>query len=419
MAEISTLAAHISAATCRWMSLIAEFDRRQGWGGSGCVSCGHWVAFQCSMSLGAARDHVRVARRLEELPAIRASFACGELSYSKVRALTRIDGIADEQAVLELARHATAAQLERMVGAFRGVTREEADNAHTERFFRIDFQDDGSARIRGRLPAETAQRLMGALELANERRERPVLQAHEREYAGARDADALLWLADTAISGPDAGRSGGDREQVMVHVDAQTLCADTDGSDTPRCELADGTPMAAETVRRLCCDAAIVTALERDGSTLSVGRKTRSIPPSIRRALRSRQPTCQFHGCTNTKWLDAHHIKHWAHGGHTRLDNLVHLCHHHHQLFHEGGYTLDGVAPDGTLDIRNHRGVQLTPLPRARRGSCTQLVDDHARSGLAPAADTIQQLSYTARMDLGLCVDALLKWTDHGDGPEP
>ena len=88
--EIVELAAQIHAATCRWLGLVAEFDRREGWKAWGCRSCAHWVAWRCSLSDVAARDQVRVARRLEGLPLVRAAYAAGELSYSKVRALTRV-----------------------------------------------------------------------------------------------------------------------------------------------------------------------------------------------------------------------------------------------------------------------------------------------------------------------------------------
>jgi hypothetical protein len=116
--EITELASHIHAATCRWLGLVAEFDRRRGWGQAGCKSCAHWISWRCAIAPSAAREHVRVAHRLEELPQIRAAFAAGRLSYSKVRALTRVENVAREEILLRLAEHATAAQLERMLRAY-------------------------------------------------------------------------------------------------------------------------------------------------------------------------------------------------------------------------------------------------------------------------------------------------------------
>ena len=88
--EITGGAVRLAAATTAWLRLVAEFDRREGWHAIGVLSCAHWLAWQCGMSPGTAREHVRVARRLTALPRITAAFAEGRLSYSKVRALTRI-----------------------------------------------------------------------------------------------------------------------------------------------------------------------------------------------------------------------------------------------------------------------------------------------------------------------------------------
>jgi Domain of unknown function (DUF222) len=134
--EIGELAAHIHAGTSRWLALVAEFDRREGWADWGCKSCAHWISHTCALGPLAAREHVRVARRLSELPRIRAAFDTGELSYSQVRALSRVATPELEPTLLEIARHATAAQLERTLRAYRGVVARElspADLAHGER----------------------------------------------------------------------------------------------------------------------------------------------------------------------------------------------------------------------------------------------------------------------------------------------
>ena len=125
-AELATLAAHLYAGTCRWLELVGELDRRGGWTEEGCGSCADWIAWRCALTPRAAREHVRVARRLPELPRTHAAFACGELSYAKVRALTRVATTETEDELLELARLCTAAQLERTVRAYRRVTTDEA-----------------------------------------------------------------------------------------------------------------------------------------------------------------------------------------------------------------------------------------------------------------------------------------------------
>src|SRR5918992_3203233 len=166
--QITELASQIHADTCRWLGLVAEYDRREGWAQWGCRSCAHWVSWRCGIAPVAAREHVRVARRLEQLPLIRRAFAEGRLSYSKVRALTRVEGIEREAELLELASHATAAQLERLVRAYRGVVAVErvAAGGRSDRWVDWTHDDDGSLLLRARLPAEEGAVVLAALEAA-------------------------------------------------------------------------------------------------------------------------------------------------------------------------------------------------------------------------------------------------------------
>src|SRR3954447_3190602 len=164
--EIVRLAADMEAAMCRWLDLVAEFDERCGWHEQGCKNCAAWVAWRCGLGGEAARERVRVARRLQEMPLVHAAFSRSELTYSKVRALTRIEDLGDEARMVELARNHTAEQLERMVRAYRGVVRpEDAERAHEDRFLDWSIDpDDGSYRFRGKLSAEQAAVLIKAIE---------------------------------------------------------------------------------------------------------------------------------------------------------------------------------------------------------------------------------------------------------------
>lgn len=432
--EITLLGAQINAATCRWLGLVAAFDACDGHLHWGQASCADWVAWRCSMSPATAREHVRVARWLAGQPEVRECFARGELSFSKVRALSRLGPLTAPADALAMAREATAAQLERIVAATRRVGRDDAARAQADRHLDLYIDDDGCAVLRARIPGEDGALVLRALEAALERladgdRDRDGrgvddVSAETREPQRARNADALVLLADTALAAADAERTGGDRHQVVVHVDVATLAATeaqeaaaTDGRAGPHtCRLAEGAAIAAETARRLACDASIVAALERDGATLSVGRKRRSIPPAIRRALRRRDACCAFPGCTRTRWLDAHHIEHWAHGGHTSLDNLVHLCHHHHQLVHEGGWTLARGA-DGAPVVTSPQGRRLAAAVAPRRGSCDRMLARQQRDGTTPSLPALAEVSRGARFDLGLAVDELLTATAAPPGP--
>jgi hypothetical protein len=383
--EITDLACRIHAATCRWLELVAEYDRREGWAQWGCKSCAHWISHQCGIAPGAAREQVRVARRLQELPQVRAAFARGELSYSKARALTRVENVEREQDLLDLARHATASQLERLVRGHRRVVTAErmAAGGEPERWVNVEHDEDGSLLLQARLPAEEGALVLAALDAARDQLAAADVSA-ETPPAGdpsppadsddvsaetpaprgpVARADALVALADAYLAGARGSRSGGDRYQVVVHVDTATLSGDGDGDgDGERCELDHGPPLAAATARRLACDASLVHVLERDGTPLDVGRKTRSIPPALRRALAARDGGCRFPGCTSHRFVDAHHIEHWADGGRTNLDNLVLLCRHHHRLLHEGGYTVS--SREGRLTFRRPDGRRIHPCPQ-------------------------------------------------------
>ena len=411
--EITTLASQIHAATCRWLELVAEYDAREGWAQWGCRSCAHWVSWQCGIAPGPAREHVRVARRLRELPAIRASFAAGELSFSKVRALTRVENVEREADLLELARHATASQLERLLRAYRGVvaTERAAAGARPERWLAIDHDDDGGVVVRGRFPAEEGALVVAALEAAHDelaRREDGADEERDVPAGTPREvrADALVVVADTFLAGGHGSRTGGDRYQVLVHVDAPVLAR---VDESGRCELDDGAPVAVETARRLACDASVVRLLERDGKPLRIGRKTRSIPPALRRALSARDRGCRFPGCGSRRFVDAHHIEHWADGGPTDLDNLVQLCGAHHRLLHEGGFGVNRSA-SGVLIFRRPDGRRIPDCPQPRA--------QPRRLERPRRPDACMPLSHD-RLDLELAVDAVLTFAPMATGEPP
>jgi hypothetical protein len=361
-AQITELAGHLNAANYRWLLLIAEFDRRRGWADGKLPSCAHWLNFKCGLNLGAAREKVRVGHALAALPKIAASMARGELSYSKVRALTRVACTATEDTLLMIALHGTAFHVERLVSGFRRAQEAEAlsreAQQHTQRSVNYWFAEDGSLVFKARLPAVAGALLIQALDAALEvipQKEIRAQGVEERSisYASLR-ADALAVVAEgflaapAAASGtadrPTADRPTADRYQVVVHVDAETLHERSPG----RCELEHGPSIPIETARRLSCDASLIKVVENEkGEPLDVGRKTRSIPTAIRRALNTRDAGCRFPGCTHRRYVDAHHIEHWADGGETKLTNLVTLCRLHHRLVHEGEISIRTLL-DGT-----------------------------------------------------------------------
>ncbi len=239
------------------------------------------------MDRRSAREHVRVARSLRDLPLIREKFGRGELSYSKVRAITRIATPEQEVELVEMARFVTAAQLERLVRGYRrAVSRESAEALHRERFLSHCWDEDGCLCMRGRLSPEDGATFLKALEAGG-----AAIRKHSEHVSQpVNNADVLMLLADSALANDPDVRPAGERYQVVVHVDAAALSGD--GANAC-CGLDDGPAISAETARRLSCDASLVPMLNGPKGTLDVGRKTRAIPPSLRRALDARDQGCQ------------------------------------------------------------------------------------------------------------------------------
>ena len=381
-AELATLAAHVYAGTCRWLELVAELDRRSGWAAAGLRSCAEWIAWRCALTPRSAREHVRVARALESLPLTHVSFAHGELSYAKVRAVTRVATPESEQELLELARICTASQLERAVRAYRRVSTTEARQQQDDARLSVFWNPDGSLEIHGRLAPEDGALFLRAIESMRDSLWRG--SAEPRPARQASTAEALVAVADAALVGGEG--TGGDRYRVVVHVDEAAFAHDGEGG----CALDDGSAVAPETARRLACDASIVRK----------GRRSRTIPSSLRRALRARDRGCRFPGCENRRFVDAHHVRHWAHGGETTLENLVSLCRRHHRAVHEGGYRVDGRGR-----FFYPWGGEIAAAPSLPRGDPAEL---RARAhGPAIHARTCAH-GTGEHMDLAATVDALL-----------
>ena len=426
-AQITELAGHLNAANYRWLALIAEFDRRQGWSDGATQSCAHWLNWKCGIDLGAAREKVRVAHSLEKLPRISAAIARGELSYSKARALTRVACAQTEEYFLNIALHGTAAHVEKLVRQYRRAKESEelsreAQQQATRKVVYF-YDNDGSLVLKGRLPAEIGALVVKALdaavndpalrEISAETRAKETVGGMavetltERPSWGARRADALGRIAESFLQHGSEALSSGDRQQIVVHVDAQIL---QDGG-AGRCELEDGPSLAVETARRLACDASIVSVVENEaGEPLNVGRKTRSIPPAIRRALNARDRGCRFPGCSNTRYVDAHHVHHWAQGGETKLSNLALLCRFHHRQVHEGRVVIQHLD-DGALRFVRPDGRSFDSVaPEHTRppSDWHQLPEVHEQQGIRIDQNTAATRWRGEKMDHGLAIEVLL-----------
>ena len=186
-AQITRLWGHINAATAQFLALLTEFDRKEGWAQHGMASCAHWLSWQCGIGPVAAREKVRTARALESLPKIAEAFGEGRLSYSKVRAVTRVATAATEATLLHIALNGTAEHVERTVRGFRRVQRdlerEEAEAMHERRYLDCRRESDGSVTLEARLAPEVGEMLLKALEAAEAQLEEP---GADTEGTGAR-----------------------------------------------------------------------------------------------------------------------------------------------------------------------------------------------------------------------------------------
>ena len=320
--DIAELSAHLDAATARLLDLIREFDARQGWA-NGFRSCASWLSWRVGLDIGAAREKVRVARALATLPHLARALGSGELSYAKVRALTRVATPEIEERLLAVGRAGTADHVERIVRGWRRMDRkaetEESARQHKSRALHVYPEADGMVVIRGRLTPEVGALLMRALEAGRETVGQQV-RVEDGPTIAQQQADALALLAATALHhGLDPGPPG-ERYQVVVHVDTAVLA---DPDQPGQSVLEDGAHVSAETSRRLACDASrVVMRHDADGRLMEVGARTRTIPPALRRALHHRDRGCRFPGC-GLPFGQGHHLRHWAQGGPTTLSNLA------------------------------------------------------------------------------------------------
>jgi hypothetical protein len=441
--ELLGLAGHIAAAEARFLQLLAEFDDRGGWAGDGIRSCAHWLSWRAGMNLRTAVEHLRVAHALQKLPKISEAFAAGRVSYSKVRAITRIAGsdtatltllaaeiaagesawrgtaVADpetaERVLLNLALSGTASHVETVVRAVRRRHTPPEDTA-ARRSLSWNWDEDGSLVVRGRFTPDAGAALIAAIEALlpaptptahpvpappDDLDERALEQepGPAADRVAARRADALLTLINRDTGGEDGGlvvERG--NAQVILHLDATTGTA----------RLQDGPEIPKATAERLACDARVQALLnDRKNNRLYLGRNRRLATPAQIAALTVRDGDgCQFPGCTHTRHLHAHHVAHWLYGGRTDVDNLVLVCSFHHQLIHDHGYLIRWLA--GRWAFSRPDGSPIPTVWAPLTGNTESLIEMHTRARLRIDRTTLTPDWYGDRLDPEPILDALL-----------
>jgi hypothetical protein len=344
---------------------LAEIDRRRLFERDGHLSAASWLATTFKMAWGTAREHLRIARALEEMPQTRQALDAGELSMSAVRVLVATrdsdpSAFRDcEAQLVEAARIHSVQDLQRVAAYWRqAVEREQAlegdDKIREGRRLHASVSFLGMVRVDGDLDPETGETLLTALRAVLDAESRSRGKDDDRTPAQRR-ADALGEICRQWLDLGERPSVAGERPHVTVTVDVDAV----QGAAGETSELDHVGPIHPDAARRLACDASVMRVVMAGRSEpLDVGRRTPVVSPAMRRAVIVRDRHCRFPGCDRPHtWCDAHHVVHWANGGPTALPNLVLLCRRHHRMVHQrGGFRLelaDGrpvfVRPDGSL----------------------------------------------------------------------
>jgi hypothetical protein len=405
--QITSFAGRLAAATATWLVWIGAFDRRLGWQRWDQTSCAGWLNWKCGLDLRTARDHVRVARSLEHLPEVRQLFLAGELSYSKVRAITRVADEFNEHELCELAVAATASQMDRVCSALAD-TDPPADWSPSVRF--ESFINHG--RIVIECPIDDLHRCRqvvdaGVTTLLDE--------AHDGAEEGQtrRDTIELLGGRQTVVSGVIVALITGVLDAAEGPFEDALLVADVEalapvGAREPDCGgecTLGGDAIPPVIARRLACDARLQAAVQDAvGTALGLGREQRVVNRRMRRLLMRRDGgMCRFPGCGVRRGLHAHHVVHWADGGETELENLVMVCNFHHHSLHEGGWNV--INKNGRFVFYDPSGSESTVESMAAADG------DHTLPAVVPLrkSGSAEPLAgWGERMDLGWVVSAFV-----------
>ncbi|MEX2202609.1 MAG: DUF222 domain-containing protein [Actinomycetota bacterium] len=342
---------------------LAEFERRGCFALDGHLSMSSWLAHRHRVAYSAAASQVRLARALASMPSTTEALASGEVSSSAVALLLSAREACPEEfssaegALVDAARTLSVAELKGVVAYWRQSADVQRAEEQEERLFErrrlhISPTLDGMVRVDGDLDPETGQTLITALRAVQDAEAR-TNEALDLRTPAQRRADALGQLCRRWLDSQERPSVAGERPHVVVTIDLDSL----EGRVGHRCQLEDAGRITPETARRWACDAN-VTRVVTDGESqpLDVGRRTKVVPAPLRRAVAVRDGGCTFPGCGRPPgWSDAHHVRHWADGGPTALENLILLCRPHHRVIHRGFGVemLDGTPrftrPDGTV----------------------------------------------------------------------
>ncbi|MEA2024250.1 MAG: DUF222 domain-containing protein [Actinomycetota bacterium] len=325
------------------MTIIREIDRRQAPLADGCRSLGEWVTGRLDVAPETAKALVSTSRRLEALPTVEATAGAGSITFDRAVAVARIAdpsedaGIVDEMAAYDVAR------IRRLVSNRHRVTRDTEREAFDTRYMTAQPNlDESSWRVHGYLPGLAGRTFVEALDA---KADQLPLDPDGDRTRGTRWADALWAISLDSLAGTDGATIETATPLLTVFVDAHDATA-TNGETGAVIEA--GPRVGPDTIEAILCQGTIeVTARATDGTPVNMGRRTRIIPPRLRRFVLHRDGgMCTIEGCVSRYRLQAHHIRPWSEGGPTDAGNLTTLCwFHHHVVIHGRGFTIDPSTP--------------------------------------------------------------------------
>lgn len=401
-AEICGFASRLAAATAQWLVWIAAYDRRQGWASWQAKSCAHWLNWQCGVSSRTAREHVFVARKLEAFTELRSTFLAGELSYSKVRAISRVVNPYNEEELVRLARDTTASQLDRIVAKMPDPENTDPNTGENRLPDAVSFRNNGDG-------TSTMMITRSVNEITATKK---ALRSKASEVIGRQQADgesmtdvidrlggmgAIQADVSTSLICGDIDAVQGVEAAVLVVADIDALT----GIDPLAESTVENQRVPATVVQRLSCDGIIQTALvDGEGDEKAVSSESRIVPRRIRRLLLRRDHgMCQYPGCEAEHRLHAHHVIHWANGGPTELRNLISLCHFHHHSVHEGGWTIMSTVDGWTFFDPNGNRHQVpvlrlptsAPIDPSKSGAAAPLAGLGETCNTSDVAETLSR----------------------------
>ena len=391
--QIGALAAQQSVTTHRLLTLLREFDAN---GGAGhWDSTADWLGWRIGMSPNTAREHLRVAKALGELPEIDQAMGEARISYSQARAMTRIATRENESALLQMAKNCSAGQLETICRRYRQARNLAAmspEERRAQSYVRAKTLDNGLVRIDAVMEPDAAAKLLLAIEQA---RKEDVSAETSEERSYPTKVEGLMRVVESFHAHGSAARPHGEQAMAFVHVEPnRDVSAETSpGTAT----LQDGSAVSPEAFSRMACGMRfVVVKKDEKGRVVGLSSKGRSASTRLTRAIELRDGgTCRFPGCNHSIHTEIHHVKHRAHGGETTEDNLITLCDHHHSRLHDGGFSI--VSADGDFVFRTRTGRVIERVaPRV------------APAGVEPAdGNRLRTDWYTAQPDYDAAVAAL------------